>query len=64
VRELEGVFANFIFYISASMGTGAMLFQFYNAACLGAFWSFFAGIVLQLMGGIFQFGRMIRPRPK
>jgi hypothetical protein len=33
VRELEGVSANFIFYLSASMGTGAMLFQLYNAAC-------------------------------
>jgi hypothetical protein len=39
-----------------------MLLQLYNAAFLGAFWPFFAGIVL--LGALFQFARMIRPRNK
>jgi hypothetical protein len=62
VRELEGPSANFIFYLAASIGTSATLLQLYNAAFLGAFWPFFAGIVLQLVFAMFQFGRMIRPR--
>ena len=61
VRELEDTYANLVFYVSASLGSGAMLLQLYNAAFLGAFWPFFSGIVLQLVGAMFQFGRMIRP---
>jgi len=38
--------------------------QLYNAAALGAFWPFFAGIVLQLVGAMFQFARMIVLRPE
>ena len=59
LRQLQGASANFIFYLTASLGTAAMLLQLYNIVWLGAFWPFFAGIVLQLVGAMFQFARMI-----
>jgi hypothetical protein len=64
VRQLQGAAANFIFYFVATLGTAAALLQLCNAAWLGAFWPFFTGIVLQLIGAMFQFARMILLRPE
>ena len=64
VQQLQRVSANFIFYFVATLGIAATLLQLYNAAFLGAFWPFFTGIVLQLIGAMFQFARMILQPPK
>jgi hypothetical protein len=64
LRQLQSASANFIFYASASLGTAAMLLQLCNMAWLGTFWAFFAGIVLQLVGAMFQFARMILTPPQ
>jgi hypothetical protein len=64
VRELEGTSANLVFYVSSGIAIGVTLLQLYNVVFLGAFWPFFAGIVLQIIGATFQFARMIRPRPE
>lgn len=64
LRQLQSASANFIFYVSASLGTAAMLLQLCNIAWLGTFWAFFAGIVLQLVGAMFQFARMILTPPR
>lgn len=59
LRQSQSTLANIIFYLTASLGTAAMLLQLYNIVWLGAFWPFFTGIVLQLVGAMFQFARMI-----
>jgi hypothetical protein len=64
VQRLQGRLGNFIFYFFATLGIGAMLLQLYNTIFLGAFWPFFTGIVLQLVGATFQFGRMILGLPE
>ena len=64
LQQLQGAHANLIFYFFGMLGTGTTLLQLYNAAALGAFWPFFAGIVLQLVGAMFQFARMIVLRPE
>jgi hypothetical protein len=64
LQGLQGPPANFIFYLFFILGIGATLLQLYNVAVLGAFWPFFAGIDLQLIGGMFQFVRMILLLPK
>jgi hypothetical protein len=64
VQRLQGTYSNFIFYFFATLGIGAMLLQLYNAIFLGAFWPFFTGIVLQLVGATFQFTRMILALPE
>jgi hypothetical protein len=51
--------SRFVFYLLGTFGTAANLLQLYNAAFLGAFWPFFAGIVFQLIAAAFQFTRMI-----
>ena len=55
--------SNIIFYLTATLGTAVMLLQLYNIAMLGAFWAFFTGIVLHLVGAMFQFARMILLQP-
>jgi len=52
------------FYLSGAVGTAATLLQLYNAALLNAFWPFFAGIVVQLIGAMLQFARMILVPPE
>jgi hypothetical protein len=64
VQRLQSAHSNFIFYFFATLGIGAMLLQLYNALLLGAFWPFFTGIVLQLVGATFQFARMILALPE
>jgi len=64
LRRLQGAPANFIFYLFAAFGTAATLLHLYNAALLGAFWPFFTGITLQLVGAMFQFARMILLAPE
>lgn len=64
VQRLQSAHSNFIFYFFATLGIGAMLLQLYNAILLGAFWPFFTGIVLQLVGATFQFARMILALPE
>jgi len=64
LRQLQSASANFIFYLTATLGTAAMLLQLYNIGWLGAFWPFFAGVVLQLVGAMFQFARMILTPPE
>ncbi len=59
-----GVAANFIFHLFATLGWGAILLQLCNVALLGAFWPFFTGIVVQLIGAMFQFARMILQPPE
>jgi hypothetical protein len=54
----------FIFYLFGAFGTAAMLLQIYNIALLAAFWSFFAGIVYQLVTAMAQFARMILLLPE
>jgi hypothetical protein len=49
----------YIFYFIATVGTLLGLLQVYNAAFLGAFWLFYAGVVYQLGTGALQFARMI-----
>jgi hypothetical protein len=64
MQRLQSAPANFIFYFVATLGIAATLLQLYNAVWLGAFWPFFAGIVLQLIGAMFQFARMILLSPE
>jgi hypothetical protein len=64
VQRLQGAPGNFIFYFFATLGIAAMLLQLFNAVFLGAFWPFFTGIVLQLVGAMFQFARMILTLPE
>ena len=64
LRQLQDAPANFIFYLFAVLGWGAILLQLCNVALLGAFWPFFAGIVLQLVAAMLQFARMIFSSPK
>jgi len=64
LQQLQRASANFIFYFVATLGIAATLLQLYNAAFLGAFWPFFTGIVLQLIGAMFQFARMILQSPE
>ena len=59
LKQLQGVPANFVFYLFAAMGWAATLLQLFNLALLGAFWPFFSGIVLQLVAAMFQFARMV-----
>jgi len=59
LRESQSAPSKIIFYLTATLGTAVMLLQLYNIALLGAFWPFFAGIVLHLVGAMFQFARMI-----
>jgi hypothetical protein len=53
-----------LFYVFGAFGMAVILFQLYNALLLGAFWPFFAGIVFQLITGLFQFARMILLLPE
>ena len=46
-------------FVQDSRGVGITLLQLYNAALLGAFWPFFAGIAFQLISAVLQFARMI-----
>jgi len=64
LRQLQDAPANFIFYLFAVLGWGAILLQLCNVALLGAFWPFFAGIVLQIVAAMLQFARMIFSSPK
>jgi hypothetical protein len=64
LQHLQRASANFIFYFVATLGIAATLLQLYNASFLGAFWPFFTGIVLQLIGAMFQFARMILQPPE
>jgi len=60
LREVQSEpLTRFVFYLFGTIGIAANLLQLYNAASLGAFWPFFAGIVVQLVTGMFQFARMI-----
>jgi hypothetical protein len=53
-----------VFYLSGVVGIAATLLQLYNAVVLNAFWPFFTAIVLQLIGAMFQFARMILRPPE
>ena len=64
LRQLQDAPANFIFHLFAVLGWGAILLQLCNVALLGAFWPFFAGIVLQIVAAMLQFARMIFSSPK
>src|SRR5262249_16425719 len=64
VKQLQGASSNFIYYSFATLGCGAILLQLSNVALLGAFWPFFAGIVLQLVAAMLQFARMILFSPQ
>jgi hypothetical protein len=64
VKQSQSASANFIFYLFATLGIGATLLQLCNAVWFGAFWPFFTGIVLQLIGAMFQFARMILQPPE
>jgi len=64
LRQLQDASANFIFHLFATLGWGAILLQLCNVALLGAFWPFFTGIVVQLIGAMFQFARMILQPPE
>jgi hypothetical protein len=64
LKQLQGASANFIFYSFTILGWGATLLQLYNVTLLGAFWPFFAGIVLQLVAAMLQFTRMILLSPE
>ena len=55
----QGARANFMTYLFTTLGAGIILLQLYNAALLGAFWPFFAGIALHLVSAVLQFARMI-----
>src|SRR5579884_307658 len=57
-QRLRSVRSNAVFFIFSALGMAATLLQLYNAALLQAFWPFFAGITLQLVGAMFQFVRM------
>jgi hypothetical protein len=54
----------FVFYVFGIFGIATNLLQLYNAAFLGVFWPFFAGIVYQLITGMAQFTRMILLLPE
>jgi hypothetical protein len=64
VKQSQSASANSIFYLFATLGIGATLLQLCNAVWFGAFWPFFSGIVLQLIGAMFQFARMILLPPE
>lgn len=64
LKQLQGASANLIFYSFTILGWGATLLQLVNVALLGAFWPFFAGIVLQLVAAMLQFARMILLSPQ
>jgi hypothetical protein len=49
----------FVFYLFGTLAIAATLLQLSNIVFLGAFWPFFAGIVLQLITATFQFARII-----
>jgi hypothetical protein len=53
-----------VFYLSAILGTAAVLLQLYNAAILNAFWPFFTAIVVQLVAATVQFARIILKPPE
>jgi hypothetical protein len=57
--RLQGAGANFVTYLFRTLGVGITLLQLYNAALLGAFWPFFAGIAFHLISAVLQFARMI-----
>jgi len=57
--RLQGAGANFVTYLFRTLGAGITLLQLYNAALLGAFWPFFAGIAFHLISAVLQFARMI-----
>jgi hypothetical protein len=54
----------FVFYLFGMFGIASNLLQLYNAAVLGAFWPFFAGIVFEVITALFQFARMILLLPE
>lgn len=60
----QGARANFVTYLFRTLGVGIILLQLYNAALLGAFWPFFAGIAFHLVSAVLQFARMIVLPPK
>jgi len=64
LQRLQSAPANLIFYLFTILGWGVTLLQLYNVALLGAFWPFFAGIVLQLLAAMLQFARMILLPPE
>jgi hypothetical protein len=54
----------FVFYLFGMFGIVANVLQLYNAALLGVFWPFFAGIVFQVITALLQFARMILLLPE
>jgi hypothetical protein len=52
------------FYLSGAVGIAVTLLQLYNAVLLNAFWPFFTAIVVQLIGAMLQFARMILLPPE
>lgn len=48
-----------LFYVTASVGAGALVMQFVNIALLNLFWPFFLAIVVHLLAGMLQFMRMV-----
>jgi hypothetical protein len=53
-----------LFYLTASVGAGALLMQFVNIAVLNVFWPFFLPIVVHLLAGMLQFMRMVLLLPE
>jgi hypothetical protein len=60
----RSVVSRSFFYLSGAVGIAATLLQLYNAVLLNAFWPFFTAIVVQLIGAMFQFARMILRPPE
>jgi hypothetical protein len=64
LQQRQGAPANLTYYLFSILGWGATLLQLYNVALLGTFWPFFTGIVIQLLGAMLQFARMILLPPE
>jgi hypothetical protein len=52
------------FLVSGVVAIAVTLLQVYNASLLNAFWPFFTAIVIQLIGAMLQFARMILVPPE
>jgi hypothetical protein len=64
LQQQQGAPANLVYYLFLILGSGATLLQLCNVGLFGAFWPFFTGIVIQLLGAMLQFARMILLPPE
>ena len=56
--EFKGL-SKAIFYLMFVLGIATILMQLYNATVLNTFWAFYFAIIVQLMGAMLQFARLI-----